>query len=391
MNLLIFPLMKYIIGFLLFIAALTTTTTFVFYNKLKLKTRVVRTIAINPTVFKKKLMKDPPEWMLKQIKTDLAVYSSGITKPMLDLAYYGEKVDTFNLVRFFVQEGRISFTHNEKHLGSRHFKQLLGCIKKLNEYVELPDLDFIVSLEDGFGGNPGIGPCFVFAKRSDVSDLILIPDIKALTGYEKLRGSIPKTSQKVNWVKKLPVCFWRGSTTGGYSTLGSWQELARSKLVLLSLNYPSEVDARFHSIVQCEKEVPGLLKQKGMVSSSVCRADHLKYKYLVDVDGNSCSYERLFWLLLSNSLVLKQVTPNIQWYYGALEPYQHFVPIKEDLTDLVEKIQWAREHDSEAQEIAMRATKFAENNLGPEDTLIYLYHLLKEYSALQKFYLPKAA
>ncbi|OGN60282.1 MAG: hypothetical protein A3D96_05575 [Chlamydiae bacterium RIFCSPHIGHO2_12_FULL_44_59] len=376
--------MRYWLAFFLIVSIATSSTTCMFYNKLKQKTREIRTLSIRPVVLKKKLQKDPPRWMIDQIENDLAAYSSGITKEMLDRAFCGDKVDTFSLVRFSIQRGHISFSHDEKNLDSKHFKGLLGCIKKLQEFAPLPDVDFIVSLEDGFSGNPGIGPCFVFAKREHVTDLILIPDIKALTGYEKLRTLIPKTTRKWSWSQKVAKCFWRGATTGGYSTLTSWQELARAKLVLLSLNHPTEIDARFHNVVQCDREVPSFLKAKGMVSPSVSRPDHLKYKYLVDVDGNSCSYERFFWLLLSNSVVLKQITPNVQWYYSALKPYQHFIPIQEDLSDLLEKIQWARTHDREAEEIARHATAFVEENLSAEDILVYLYHLIKKYSNLQR-------
>ena len=76
------------------------------------------------------------------------------------------------------------------------------------------------------------------------------------------------------------------------------------------------------------------------------------------------------------------MTPNVQWYYGGLEPYRHFVPVKEDLSDLLEKIHWAETHDAEAKEIADRATEFTRENLASEDTLVYLYHLLVKYASL---------
>lgn len=375
--------MKYflVVVCLLFVAA--TGTSLYFYNQCKHARREIKTIPLNAHLLQKKLSDAPPAWMMKQIRSDLGYYVSGITKEMLDEAFSGRRIRDFSLVRFTIKEGHISFAHDEKNLYSRHFRELLGCIKKLSEHVSLPDVDFIVSLEDGFGGNPGLGPCFVFAKKADVASLILIPDIKAMVGYGRLRSQIPLANDKFPWDKKVGRSFWRGSTTGGYSTLSTWEHLARAKLVLLSLNHPDKIDARFTGVVQCDREVPLLMKAKGMLSKSVAKADHVKYKYLVDVDGNSCSYERYFWLLLSNSLVLKQVTPNIQWYYGALEPYKHYVPLKEDLSDLLEKIEWAKEHDLEARLIAEEATHFIENNLQPEDTALYLYLLIKEYAKLQ--------
>src|SRR6185369_486342 len=161
-----------------------------------------------------------------------------------------------------------------------------------------------------------------------------------------------------------------------------WPTLPRAQLVLASLKHPDLIDARFHNVVQCDKQIPSLLKSQGLVSSSVSRPDHIKYKYLVDVDGNSCSYERYFWLLLSNSVVLKQQTPNIQWYYRALQPYKHYIPVKEDLSDLTTQINWAKEHDEECRQMAQAATAFVEDNLSPEDTLVYLHHLICSYSKL---------
>lgn len=376
--------MKYLSILLLVLFAATSTTSFVLYNQLKHSQKEIRTLSVDPKILQAKLTKQPPEWMVRQIRKDLSAYSGGITKQMIDAAFHGERIDTFNLVRFTIQNGHIAFSHDEKNLYSRHFRELLGCIKKLSEHVKLPDVDFIVSLEDGFEGNPDLGPCFVFAKKEHVDSLILVPDIKALAGYGKLREMIPNANKKISWNQKLPKTFWRGSTTGGYSTLTTWDRLARAKLVLLSLSHPEEIDARFNSVVQCDPEIPHLMKSKGMISASVSRPDHLKYKYLVDVDGNSCSYERYFWLLLSNSLVIKQVTPNVQWYYGGLEPYKHYLPVKEDLSDLMEKMDWARQHDEESRLMAERATEFVEENLSPEDTLVYLSLLFKEYARLQK-------
>lgn len=376
--------MKLIAFLFFFLFAAATTTSVILYNQLKHSQKDVSTISIDIGVFQKKLTAEPPAWMLKQIRADLCAYSSGITKQMIDAGFSGKRIEEFSLVRFTIQDGHITFAHDEKHYDSRHFKELLSCIKKVNEHIPLPDVDFIVSLEDGFEGNPGLGPCFVFAKRADVSSLILIPDIKALAGYGKLRKIIPQANEKFPWENKWAKSFWRGSTTGGYSTLAGWDHLARAKLVLLSLIHPEKVDARFTGVVQCDPEVPILMKAKGLMSKIVAKADHLKFKYLVDVDGNSCSYERYFWLLLSNSLVLKQMTSNIQWYYSALEPYKHFVPLKEDLSDLLDQIEWAKSHDLEARMIAEEATQFVKDNLGPEDTALYLYHLLKEYARLQK-------
>lgn len=56
------------------------------------------------------------------------------------------------------------------------------------------------------------------------------------------------------------------------------------------------------------------------------------------------------------SLVLKQDSPYYEWYQQELSPWVHFVPFDGSEEDLLSKLQWAKEHDNEAQEIAARGT-----------------------------------
>ena len=41
-----------------------------------------------------------------------------------------------------------------------------------------------------------------------------------------------------------------------------------------------------------------------------------------------------------------------------LVPWSHFVPVKQDLSDLPEKLEWARAHPVEAQQIARQGSDF---------------------------------
>jgi len=340
-------------------------------------------IPLNVSLFEQKLAKEPPEWMIQQIQSDLNSYEkTKISKDALDLFFQGERIRNLNLIRFTLQNRQISCSLDESHLESRQFRHILAAIKKLNQLTVLPDVDFIVSLEDGFTEELGI-PLFVYAKAKTVSSLILMPDFKALTGYPTLRKQIEKGNQKWPWQDKITKAFWRGSTTGGWLTLFNWDQIARVKLAILAQSHPKKVDARITKVVQCDLEIPQLISEKGLLGKMISQQDHLKYKYLIDVDGNSCSFERYFWALLSNCLVLKQMTPNIQWYYGALKPYEHFIPVKEDLSDLLEKIEWAQTHDQEAKQIAENATRFVKNELAVEDILVYMTHLLREYAKHQ--------
>lgn len=73
---------------------------------------------------------------------------------------------------------------------------------------------------------------------------------------------------------------------------------------------------------------------------------HHQYKYQINIDGTVAAY-RLPYLLAGDSVVLKQDSSYYEHFYNELQPWEHYIPIRADLGDLLEKIQWAREHDEE--------------------------------------------
>lgn len=79
----------------------------------------------------------------------------------------------------------------------------------------------------------------------------------------------------------------------------------------------------------------------------------LDYRYQIDVDGNTNSWPGLFLKLLSGSPVLKFESEAgfKQWYYPRLKPWENFVPVASDGSDLVEKLEWLRANPAQAQAI----------------------------------------
>ena len=63
----------------------------------------------------------------------------------------------------------------------------------------------------------------------------------------------------------------------------------------------------------------------------------------------------------------------------------HYIPLSYDGSDLLEKIEWAREHDAEVQQIVANARAFAEENFTDENIACFVYRLLSLYAQAQKF------
>ncbi|HEY5235443.1 MAG TPA: glycosyl transferase family 90, partial [Rhabdochlamydiaceae bacterium] len=158
---------------------------------------------------------------------------------------------------------------------------------------------------------------------------------------------------------------------------GGFTKKIRIRLCEISAENPDQLDAK---LVEDPARQENL---KHLIGNRFSFEDFLNYKYLPNVTGTMASSPALQWRLLSNSVTLQQVTDEIQWFYRALKPYVHYVPVKDDLSDLLEQIQWSKDHDDLCKQIADNATEFALNNLMTEDIYLYFYLVLNRYSSLQ--------
>lgn len=89
---------------------------------------------------------------------------------------------------------------------------------------------------------------------------------------------------------------------------------------------------------------------------------------------------RLPYLLAGGSLLFKQESKYYEHFYNQLVPYIHYVPVKIDLSDLVEKIKWAINNDDKAEEISRNGQKYANAHLLPKNIFCYYAHLLHDFS-----------
>ena len=71
-----------------------------------------------------------------------------------------------------------------------------------------------------------------------------------------------------------------------------------------------------------------------------------QHKYQINIDGTVAAY-RLPYLMAGDSVVLKQDSPFYEHFYKDMKPYEHYIPFKRDLSDLMEKIQWAKDNDAQ--------------------------------------------
>ena len=86
--------------------------------------------------------------------------------------------------------------------------------------------------------------------------------------------------------------------------------------------------------------------------------EQLKSKFIISIEGNDVA-SNLKWLLLSKSVVLMPIPKICSWFMeDHLQPFIHFVPLKDDFTDLEEKYNWCLNNLDDCEKISQNATKY---------------------------------
>lgn len=92
-----------------------------------------------------------------------------------------------------------------------------------------------------------------------------------------------------------------------------------------------------------------------------------KYRYFIDLPGHTYT-TKLYTMLFCKRLIFVVFgnTKNylFQWQ-KQLQPWIHYIPVKDDLSDLMRNLQWARDNPSECETIVSAAFEFGKK-IGPE-------------------------
>jgi hypothetical protein len=113
-------------------------------------------------------------------------------------------------------------------------------------------------------------------------------------------------------------------------------------------------------------------------SGRVEYTEFLKYKICFIVDGAVIASNHM-WAFASGGVPVMMTNANC-WFMEYLIPHVHYVPVKYDLSDLVEKIKWIQDNDNEAKQIAQRAYEFASITFSSDFQQTYLLDKFREVS-----------
>jgi len=154
-------------------------------------------------------------------------------------------------------------------------------------------------------------------------------------------GNEPATHNKIGWI-------------GNINTSS-----VRKSLLIYGKKYPTILDVISMEWLQTKTiklDATNYLSMIDLVK---------KYSFLIDVEGYGYS-GRLKYLLWSQRPVLLVDRPYKEYFFEYLKEWEHYIPVKRDLSDLLEKMKWCFSNTEKANQIAQNALEFSKKYLTRE-------------------------
>jgi hypothetical protein len=195
----------------------------------------------------------------------------------------------------------------------------------------------------------------------------------------------------LDWDAAEASLFWRGGSTGIPFDADFMWHMPRPALGRLARGEAGlDVGMTTSDGVSREMEELGI-RELVRFAESVPSHAFSRFKYHIHVDGNTASWG-LSRKLHIGALLLWQRSPVTfrEYYYELLRPWEHYVPLEPDLSNLLQVRDWLAtpRGQAEAREIRQRLVQLVKDRFRPEDMLCYIVRMLHAQSALMDFALP---
>jgi hypothetical protein len=224
----------------------------------------------------------------------------------------------------------------------------MWCLKEADKIYNWPDFKEITIYTDD------VGPLNTPSISKQNSYINLIPDFTfygwpqvKIDDYDKtiqeidLLGQVPYKINKVGWIGNLDTNIMRRRLFNLGNTNGDILDIINMSWTFSNIAI-TEVPSSHNNYTK-------YMSLSDLVST---------YSILIDIEGVGYS-ARLKFLLWSHRPVIIVDRPHKEFFFEHLKEWEHYIPVKRNLSDLLEKTRWIMENYSKAQEIAENAYNFA--------------------------------
>lgn len=175
--------------------------------------------------------------------------------------------------------------------------------------------------------------------------------------YERMHAVVKRRPQEAPFREKIARLVWRGAPTGyGFQNNIPFRTVSRETLL-----------KKYHDSTSPHLDVGLVVKKpvhverwKKYQKEEMSLETLLQYRYLLSVEGNDVA-TNLKWALASNSLVVMPAPQISSWFMeDALRPYVHYLPVRDDFSDLEEQVLWAEKNIKKCEKMIRNAHRYVE-------------------------------
>lgn len=241
------------------------------------------------------------------------VYSNIFTCFATKINAHNLEKETLSLseIRFKLKNNTLSILEKNKSQDSIRINAFIELINLCD--LQSMDCDFILNMYEGIYEDINASR-FCYAAKPN-SHHILIPDSHNFATYQKV---VAIQKNDIDFCKKIKSSIFAGSDTGarrkdGWTMRSLLSFLYKDSNVINSkITFP---DADFFKRFSTDKSI--------IIGDAKSIEEQLKYQIVLNVNGNSTSWERLLWAMSSNSLCVF-IKPfdgeeMYSWYYPIIE------------------------------------------------------------------------
>lgn len=175
-------------------------------------------------------------------------------------------------------------------------------------------------------------PIFQFSRENTSLTSIVIPDAHLVSSYLGLRGN-----DLQRFENKIPKIIFRGSDTGAYPDAVSNERIYFCNAFKNHVQYDFKISKFFrHTEENLKKYDYDLNEIRGNYLSL---EEQARYQYIADINGNTIAWDRNFWALPLNSILIKfqkKESPAYETWYSDYMYRNRIVPVFNENNSLSE-------------------------------------------------------
>lgn len=170
--------------------------------------------------------------------------------------------------------------------------------------------------------------------------------------------------------KKLNNCVWRGANSGNFNCINKNKasrydlvnKFSDHKLFNIGLSYSNYKTINNYTV-----------KNKMSIK------EQLKYKFIISVEGNDFA-TNLSWIMLSNSVpIMPKCTVETWKLESYLIEYEHYIPLKNDFSDLQIQMEWCLNNLDKCEDIAFNSRLYVLQFFNNEKEKKIIDQVIKKY------------